>query len=57
MFFCDKRFILGFPFDVKLDIPNEKTLAAIKEVKEMKENPPLGKAYSNVDEMMKELLS
>ncbi len=47
----------GFPFDVRLDIPNEETLAAINEVQQMKENPTLGKAYTDVDEMMKELLA
>lgn len=47
----------GFPFDVRLDIPNEETLAAINEVRQMKKNPTLGKAYTDVDEMMKELLA
>jgi len=46
----------GFPFEVRLDIPNEDTLAAINEVQQMKKNPALGKAYTDVDEMMKELL-
>ena len=46
----------GFPFAVRLDIPNEDTLAAINEVQQMKKNPALGKGYSDVDEMMKELL-
>lgn len=47
----------GFPFEVRLDIPNEETLAAINEVRQMKKNPAIGKAYTDVDEMMKELLS
>ena len=47
----------GFPFDVRLDIPNEETLAAINEVQQMKKNPDLGKAYTDVDEMMKDLLA
>ena len=47
----------GFPFDVRLDIPNAETLAAINEVKQMKKNPALGKGYTDVDEMMKELLA
>lgn len=46
----------GFPFDVRIDIPNEETLEAIKEVQQMKENPALGKTYTDVDKMMKELL-
>lgn len=47
----------GFPFEVKLEIPNEETLAAFKEVEEMKKNPSLYKSYTNVDEMMKDLLA
>jgi len=45
------------PFDVALDTPNAETLAALGEVKRMKEDPTLGKTYTDVDEMMKELLS
>ena len=47
----------GFPFNVTVDIPNEETLEAIKEVQQMKKNPALGKAYTDVDEMMKDLLN
>ena len=47
----------GFPFDVRLDAPNEETLAALDEVKAMKKDPSIGKTYTDVDEMMKELLS
>ncbi len=47
----------GFPFEVRLDIPNEETLEAIEEVQQMKKNPARGKTYTDVDEMMKELLS
>jgi DNA-damage-inducible protein J len=39
------------------NMPNAKTLAALEEVEEMKKNPSLGKSYTDVDEMMKELLS
>ncbi len=41
---------------MRLDIPNVQTLSAINEVQQMKKNPALGKAYTNVDEMMMELL-
>ena len=34
-----------------------ETLEAVKEVKRMKDDPALGKAYSDTDTMMKELLS
>lgn len=46
----------GFPFEVRVTAPNEETLAAIQEVRQMKKNPSLGKTYTDVDEMMKELL-
>lgn len=47
----------GFPFELKVDIPNEETLEAIQEVQQMKNNPLMGKSYTDVDDMMKELLS
>ena len=33
------------------------TAAAIREVQQMKQDPTLGKSYTDVDEMMKELLA
>ena len=45
------------PFEISMKTPNEETLAAIEEVREMKKNPTLGKSYTDVDEMMKELLA
>ena len=47
----------GFPFDVRLDVPNSETEDAIREVWEMKRNSDLGKSYTDVDEMMRELLA
>ena len=47
----------GFPFELRLDTPNEETMAALREVQEMKKNPSIGRSYTDVDEMMKELLS
>lgn len=44
------------PFEISLKVPNSETLEAIEEVREMKKNPSLGKAYVNVEDMMKELL-
>ena len=44
------------PFDVTMNLPNKDTLDAIEEVKQMKANPSMGKSYTDVDEMMKELL-
>lgn len=46
----------GLPFEVKLDAPNADTLEALEEVRQMKKNPHLGKTYTDVDVMMKELL-
>ena len=45
------------PFEISGDVPNAETLEAIQEVKKMKANPGLGKTYSNVDQMMEELLA
>ena len=45
------------PFEISMDIPNAETIAAIKEVQVMKKNPSFGKSYTDVDLMMKELLS
>jgi len=46
----------GLPFDLRPNIPNAETLEAIEEVKRMKANPSLGKGYTDIDEMMRELL-
>ncbi|MCD8049960.1 MAG: type II toxin-antitoxin system RelB/DinJ family antitoxin [Clostridia bacterium] len=46
----------GLPFEVTLDVPNSETAEVFDEVKRMKENPDIGKTYTDVDEMMKELL-
>ena len=45
------------PFELTADTPNEETLEAIREVKRMKANPGLGKTYTNVDQMMEDLLA
>ena len=39
--------------DKKKEIPNEETQKAIKEVERMKENPNMGKEYSDADDMLK----
>jgi len=46
----------GLPFDLRPHIPNAETLEAIEEVRRMKADPSLGKSYTDIDEMMKELL-
>ena len=45
------------PFEISGDVPNAETVEAIQEVKRMKANPGLVKTYSNVDQMMEELLA
>ena len=45
------------PFEISGDAPNAETVEAIQEVKRMKANPGLGKTYSDVDQMMEELLA
>ena len=45
------------PFEISLDVPNAETMEAIREVQEMKKNPSLGKSFTDVDKMMKELLA
>ena len=38
-------------------VPNSETLEALNEVEQMKKNPTYGKSYTDVDQMMKELLA
>ena len=45
------------PFEIAREVPNADTIAAIEEVEQMKKDPLIGKSYTDVDEMMKELLA
>lgn len=47
----------GLPFEVRLGIPNDETVEAIREVQKMKADPNMGKTYTDVDQMMEELLA
>ena len=47
----------GIPFEIAINMPNAETAAAIEEVQAMKKDPSLGKSYTDVDAMMKELLA
>jgi len=47
----------GIPFDVRPSIPNDETLEAMREVELMEQDPTIGKGYTDVKQMMKELLS
>ncbi len=45
------------PFELTRDVPNAETLAAIAEVGEMKKNPDKYKGYTDIDKMMRDILS
>lgn len=45
------------PFEVSGDVPNAETLEAIQEVEQMRANPNLGKSYTDINQMMEELLA
>jgi len=47
----------GIPFEIVRNTPNADTVAAIEEVQTLKDNPSLGKVYTDVDVMMAELLA
>ena len=57
VFLYTSRNVGGLPFDLRPSVPNAETLEAIEEVKRMKKDPSIGKAYTDIDEMMKELLN
>lgn len=43
--------------EISGDVPNAKTIAAIKEAQQMEADPTLGKTYTSVKEMMNDLRS
>ena len=47
----------SIPFEITADDPNKETKEAIAEVRRMKKDPTIGKAYDDVDYMFEELLS
>ena len=44
------------PFVVGDEHPNVETREAIMEIRKMREDPSIGKAYMDVDEMMRDIL-
>ena len=46
----------AIPFEVRKEVPNAVTLAAMAEVEEMENHPELAKTYSSVDALMEDLL-
>lgn len=47
----------ALPFHPSMDIPNQETLEAFREVEDMKKHPEKYKSYTDIDEMMRELLA
>ena len=47
----------AIPFEIRQEIPNADTLAAMAEVEEMEKHPELAKTYSSVDELMEDLIA
>lgn len=47
----------AIPFQIKIEVPNKETLAAINETEEMERHPEKYKSFRTVDELMKDLLS
>ena len=45
------------PFEIGTEVPNAQTQEAIEEVRRLKANPEEGKTYSDVNQMMEELLA
>lgn len=43
------------PFEIGGEAPNVETVETIREAKQIKADPTLGKPYSNADQMMNEL--
>lgn len=41
--------------EVTGEIPSSETISAINEVQQMKQNPSLGKSYTDIDKMMIDL--
>lgn len=44
------------PFEIRMNIPNQTTIEALNEFKEMKNNKEKYKRYDSFDEALKELL-
>ena len=55
-FSTDIDFLLSVLYSATNEVSNAETAEAIREVKRMKATPAMGKTYTDVDKMMKELL-
>ena len=46
----------SIPFELKADIPNQKTFLALNELEEIERFPDKYKGYNNIDSLMEDLL-
>jgi DNA-damage-inducible protein J len=44
------------PFEIRGEIPNKETIAAINEVQQMKKDPSIGKSYNDINELFEDAL-
>ena len=51
-----KSFYFNITFEIGNPRPRQELLSAIKEAEEMEKNPEIGKRYSSVKEMIKDIL-
>ena len=45
------------PFEIRVDVPNAETRAALEEFREMEKNPEKYKRYANFGELLKEVFA
>ena len=45
----------GIPFALKTDIPNKKTIKALKEAERIQKHPNKYKKYNNIEELLEDL--
>jgi DNA-damage-inducible protein J len=55
VFLYTSRNIGGLPFNLRPSVPNAETIAAFKEVEEMKRNPHLYKSFDSVEALFEDL--
>ena len=55
VFLYTSRYIGGLPFDLRPAVPNMETIAAIREVEDMKRNPHLYKRFDSVEALFEDL--
>ena len=55
MIILNKEYREIYSREVTREIQNSETISAINEVQQMKQNPSLGKSYTDIDKMMIDL--